>query len=97
MKRWLSSLPAEVLAGWLWDEALRNRPLEIVLRCEAAQAAAGGLDVNVMREAIDRLTEVPPNTTWRESKEIGAQIDAMVELLGRALERGQAAATSSAA
>ena len=44
-KRWLSSLPAETLAGWLFEAAVREASLTVVLRCEAAQAAAGGLDV----------------------------------------------------
>ena len=42
-----------------------------------------------MRQAIDSLTEVPPNTTWRESDQVGRRIDMMVGLLTRAVDPGQ--------
>jgi len=90
LKRWLSSLPAETLAAWLIDASVGDPSLARVLRCEAAQAAAGGLDAEAMRSAIDSLTEVPPGVTWRESDRIGDRIDLVVGLLTRALDRGHA-------
>jgi len=91
LKQWLSSLPAETLAAWLIDAAVGDPSLARVLRCEAAQAAAGGLDAEAMRWKIDSLTEVPPGINWRESDRMGDRIDLVVGLLTRALDRGHAA------
>ncbi len=75
------------LVDWVWHTAIRDRILGESLRCEAAHAAAGGLDPAALRESIARLTEIHPDTTWRQRAAAGEQVEAAVDLLRRAVER----------
>ena len=56
LRRWLAGLPASTLVGWLMETANRDASLWVVLRCEQAQEAAGGLDLGAFREAIEHFT-----------------------------------------
>ncbi len=88
LRPWLSSLSHDALVDWVWHTATRDRILGESLRCEAAHAAVGGFDPAALRESIARLTEIHPDTTWRESAAAGEQVEAAVDLLRRAVERG---------
>jgi len=92
LQRWLIGLPSSTLAGWLMDTAMRDASLRVVLRCEQAQAAAGGLDAGALREAIEHFTANLDDITWRESSDFGNRLESVVELLSRALDRGHARA-----
>jgi len=74
------------------DTAMRDDCLRVVLRCEQAQAAAGGFDVVAVREAIEHFTGNLHAITWRESSDFGRRLNSVVGLLSRALDRGQACA-----
>jgi len=90
LHQWLTGLPSSTLAGWLMDTAMRDDSLRVVLRCEQAQAAAGGLDAGALREAIEHFTGNHEDVTWRESSDFGNRLESVVGLLSRALDRGQA-------
>jgi hypothetical protein len=92
LQRWLTGLPSSTLAGWLMETAMRDDSLRVVLRCEQAQAAAGGLDVGALREAIEYFTGGHEDVTWRQSSDFGSRLESVVGLLSRALDRGQACA-----
>lgn len=74
------------------DTAMRDDCLRAVLRCEQAQAAAGGFDVVAVREAIEHFTGNHDDVTWRESSDFGRRLNSVFGLLSRALDRGQACA-----
>ncbi len=74
------------------ETAMRDDSLRVVLRCEQAQAAAGGLDAGALREAIEHFTGNLEDITWRESPDFGRRLESVVGLLSRALDRGQACA-----
>jgi hypothetical protein len=92
LHRWLTGLPSSNLAGWLMDTAMRDDSLRVVLRCEQAQAAAGGFDVVALREAIEHFTGNDDAITWRESSDFGRRLNSVVGLLSRALDRGHSSA-----
>lgn len=92
LRSWLTGLPSSTLAGWLMDTAVRDDSLRVVLRCEQAQEAAGGIDVVALREAIEHITGNFDDITWRESSDFGSRLESVVGLLSRALDRGQACA-----
>lgn len=88
VRAWLATLPAEDLVQRLLAAAIRDPVLGERLRCEAALAAAGGQDLAALRESIERLTTVDSRVTWEDAREIGAQMEAAVDLLRRAIDRG---------
>ena len=72
------------------ETAMRDDSLRVVLRCEQAQAEAGGLDAGALREAIEHFTGNLEDIIWRESPDFGRRLMSVVGLLSRALDRGQA-------
>lgn len=87
VRAWLATLPAEDLVQRLVAAAIRDPVLGESLRCEAAQAAVGGLDLAALRESIERLTAVDSRVTWEDAGEIGSQVKTAVELLRGAIDR----------
>jgi len=90
LQPWLREQPADRLAGWLLDAAVRDTRLREKLLREAARSLTKGVDFASYRGAIDRATTVRGFIDYHEAHAFFAGIEDAIAPLRELLAEGHA-------